>query len=136
MAISRPSPENITLLPPTQTPSCPRHKSCSSDRTELHPTGCCAEIKLLPHEITTSAQRRVPENPRPGRKEVSLSPRSSAGSGRSLNPVRKTTSPEGAVQPFGSLVSERKLCPLRSTHLMYLAMSKHTPTYLNLFNKT
>lgn len=46
VVLSRSFPEDITLLPPCQTPSCPRHKSCSSDKTEFYPTACCSEIKL------------------------------------------------------------------------------------------
>lgn len=38
------SPEDITPFPP----SCPRQKSCSSDKVEFFPMVCCTEIKLLP----------------------------------------------------------------------------------------
>lgn len=56
-------PEDITLLPQTQV--------LLFRQNRIHPTVCCSESKLLPLKITVTSQKRVPENPRPGRKEVS-----------------------------------------------------------------
>lgn len=142
---SRSSPEDITRLPPTQTPSCPRHTSCSSDKTEFHPRVCCAEIKLavflksqplLRNEflkILGLEGRKFPSAPRP-----------SPGSGRSLSPVSRTTSPEGAALWWVVVSSPKKIYPpsrsrshyFAYTSPFYLEMSKQTPTHFNLLNKT
>lgn len=57
VAFSRSSPWGHHPSSPTQTPSCPRHKSCSTDKTEIHSQSDDGKLHSCLHKITTTSQK-------------------------------------------------------------------------------